>query len=75
MQKITKDMTVLDALKVNSDIAGLLMQEGMHCIFCGAAAAESLQEAGYVHGINDERMDDLIDRINDFLAKSEEKEA
>ncbi len=61
-------MTVLEALQIDSDIAGILMQAGMHCIFCGAAAGESLQEAGYVHGIGDEQMDEMIDQINDFLA-------
>lgn len=66
-KKITKDMTVLEALQVDPNIAGILMQEGMHCIFCGAAAGESLQEAGYVHGIDDEHMDQIVDRINDFI--------
>lgn len=66
-RKVTKDMTVLEALQIDPNIAGILMQEGMHCIFCGAAAGESLQEAGYVHGIGDEQMDEIVDRINDFL--------
>jgi hybrid cluster-associated redox disulfide protein len=75
MAKINKDMTVLEALQVNPDIAGILMQEGMHCIFCGAAAGESLQEAGYVHGIGDEQMNNMIDRINDFLSNQPEQAA
>jgi hybrid cluster-associated redox disulfide protein len=75
MAKINKDMTVLEALQVNPDIAGILMQEGMHCIFCGAAAGESLQEAGYVHGIGDEQMNNMIDRINDFLSSQPEQAA
>lgn len=66
-KQITKDMTVLEALQIDPNIAGILMQEGMECIFCGAAAGESLQEAGYVHGIDDEHMNQIIDRINDFI--------
>lgn len=72
MKKIDKSMTVLEALQVDPNIAGILMQEGMHCIFCGAAAGESLQEAGYVHGIGDEAMDEIVSRINDFLATEPE---
>lgn len=66
-KQINKNMTVLEALQIDPNIAGILMQEGMHCIFCGAAAGESLQEAGYVHGIGDQQMDEIVDRINDFL--------
>jgi hybrid cluster-associated redox disulfide protein len=66
-KQINKSMTVLEALQIDPNIAGILMQEGMHCIFCGAAAGESLQEAGYVHGIGDQQMDEIVDRINDFL--------
>ncbi|MEE3420949.1 MAG: DUF1858 domain-containing protein [Lachnospiraceae bacterium] len=72
MKKIDKSMTVLEALQVDPNIAGILMQEGMHCIFCGAAAGESLQEAGYVHGIGDEAMDAIVNRINEFLATQPE---
>ncbi len=68
MKKVDKSMTVLEALQMDSNIAGILMKAGMHCIFCGAAAGESLQEAGYVHGIGDEQMDEMIAEINDFLA-------
>ncbi len=75
MKKITKDMTVIEALNVDQDIAKILMEEGMHCIFCGGAFAETLQQAGYVHGLNDERMAELIDEINEYLEEKEAKES
>lgn len=71
MAKISKDMTISDILCVDENIAAILMREGMHCITCGAAAGETLQEAGYVHGMDDETMDDLVERINDFLSVTE----
>ena len=75
MAKINKEMTVIDALRVDTDIANILMEEGMHCIFCGGAFSETLQQAGYVHGINDERMDEIISEINEFLARKETKDS
>ena len=72
MAKIDKSMTVIDILNIDADIAQILMEEGMHCIFCHGAAFESLQEAGYVHGIDDEHMDLLVDKINAYLAEGEE---
>ncbi len=65
---ITRDMTISDILKVNPNIANILMGMGMHCIFCGAAEGESLEEACYVHGIPDSGIDMLVEQINDFLA-------
>ena len=65
---ITRDMTISDILKVNPNIANILMGMGMHCIFCGAAEGESLEEACYVHGITDSGIDMLVEQINDFLA-------
>ena len=69
--QVNKEMTVVDILNIDIDIAQILMEEGMHCIFCGAAAYESLKEAGYVHGIDDDRMDQIVDEINAFLAEKE----
>ncbi|MEE1228081.1 MAG: DUF1858 domain-containing protein [Lachnospiraceae bacterium] len=70
VKKITKDMTVVEALRVDPRVADLLMAEGMHCVFCGAAAGESIQQAGYVHGYDDAAMSVIIDDINHFLAEA-----
>ena len=71
MKTITKDMIITDALEVDDDVAALLMNAGLHCIFCGAAAGETLEEAGYVHGISSEAMQELVDEINAYLAQKE----
>ncbi len=75
MEKITKDMIVTDAIAVDPDVADILMSQGMHCIFCGAAAGESLEEAGMVHGISSEDMEDLCNRINAYLEQKEQNKA
>ena len=75
MKQISKDMIVTEALAVDPDVAGILMNEGLHCIFCGAASGETLAEAGYVHGFSPEEMDQLVAAINAYLESKEEKEA
>ena len=68
--KITKDMTIGEILKINQNMAGVLMAGGMHCIGCPAsqgcpsAQGESLEEAAMVHGID---VDLLLTRLNTFL--------
>ncbi|KIR03314.1 hypothetical protein P261_02129 [Lachnospiraceae bacterium TWA4] len=64
-KQIDKDMLIGDILKVDKDIAGLLMGAGMHCIGCPSSAMESLEEAAMVHGMD---VDPLLAHINKYLA-------
>ena len=66
MAKISKDMIIADLVKIDQNIIPILMREGMHCIGCPSAQAESLEEAAMVHGID---ADDLVEEINTFLAQ------
>ena len=72
LEKINKDMIVTEALAVDPEVAEILMNQGMHCIFCGAAAGETLEEAGMVHGISSEDMERLCDSINAYLEQKEQ---
>ena len=67
--KITKDMTIGEILKINQNMAGVLMAGGMHCIGCPASQGESLEEAAMVHGID---VDLLLTRLNTFLEALEQ---
>ncbi|MBO5095093.1 MAG: DUF1858 domain-containing protein [Lachnospiraceae bacterium] len=61
MAKITKDMTIGQALQVSQDIIPVLFEIGMHCIGCPSAQMETLEEAAMVHGID---ADELLAKIN-----------
>ena len=62
--EITKKTTMGEMLAYDEKIAYILMQEGMHCIGCPSAQAESLEEAALVHGLDP---DVLVARLNNFL--------
>lgn len=64
VKQITKDMIVSEILAVDEDIAEILAQNGMGCIFCFASQSESLEAACYVHGMD---ADDILDQINEYL--------
>ena len=59
MAKVNKNMLIGQLLKLDPNIAAILMRAGMHCIGCPSAQAESLEEAAMVHGMD----------INDLMAK------
>ena len=55
MEKISKDMIIADLVQLDPNIIPILMREGMHCIGCPSAQAESLEEAAMVHGMEDRK--------------------
>ena len=48
---ITKDMNIMEILKVDENLAGILIASGMHCLGCAMAHFENLEQACAVHGI------------------------
>ena len=64
MQKISKDMIISDLVQSDQNIIPILRREGMHCIGCPSAQAETLEEAALVHGLDP---DVLVARLNNFL--------
>ena len=67
MAKVTKDMMIGDVLRIDVNIAPILMNAGLHCLGCPSAQGETLEEAGMVHGMD---IDVLIDEINRYLEQN-----
>ena len=61
MAKITKDMTIGQALMVNQKIIPVLFEIGMHCLGCPSARGENIEQACYAHGTN---ADELVAKLN-----------
>lgn len=66
--KATKQTMINDLLQMDSNIAGLLMGHGLHCIGCMLAANENIEQACMAHGLN---VDMLLEDINAYLAEQE----
>ncbi|MBQ0001441.1 MAG: DUF1858 domain-containing protein [Clostridiales bacterium] len=60
-QLITRDMTIAEILKVNSNLAAVLESVGMHCVGCAASLDETLEVAVMVHNID---LNNLLTRLN-----------
>ena len=59
---ITKDMTIGEVIKANSNKADILMSFGMGCVGCPSAQAETIEEAARVHGIELEQLLEALNR-------------
>ena len=66
MQKITKDMIIGDILRMDPEMAGVLVAGGMHCIGCPSAQMETIEEAAMVHGIEPDACTGRILLLNEF---------
>ena len=64
MAEITKDMTIGEIIRINPDIAPILLEAGMHCLGCPSAQGESLEEAAMVHGFD---VNELLVKINAIM--------
>ena len=65
---VNKDMLIGELISIDPGNAAILMASGMHCVGCPSAAAESLEEACAVHGMD---VDEVLSSINEYLAKKE----
>ncbi len=75
MSKITKETTIQQALEIEPEITSILMEKGMHCFFCGAAAAETIGEACQVHAISESEMEMMLLQINQLIDSKKDIEA
>lgn len=65
--QVTKDMIIMDVLKLNPETAQFFLNIGMHCLGCPSASMESIEQACMVHGAD---ADKLVSDLNEFLAKN-----
>ncbi len=66
MAQVTKSTMIGELLRIDENVAPILLEIGMHCLGCPSSQMETIEEAAMVHGIDP---DALVDRINDFLSK------
>ncbi len=61
---ITKEMTFIEIMEKHPDAANVLFNSGMHCIGCGMAMYETLEQGCLAHGMTKKKIDDLIKKLN-----------
>ena len=67
MEKITKEMTIGDVVQKYPALAAVLTDEGVHCVGCGAAYHETLEQGLTGHGKTEEQIKNIIVKMNDSI--------
>jgi hybrid cluster-associated redox disulfide protein len=71
---IHKSMIISEVVDEHPDVIPLLIENGMHCIGCGASMFETLEEGFIGHGMDDREIDRIVDDINKFINPPPKKE-
>lgn len=72
-EEITKEMIISDILGKFPHKSQKLAQEitnaGLHCVGCGAATYETLEAGMLGHGMSEEDVERLVERLNEILGE------
>ena len=68
--KITKDMTLGEAIQKYPETVEVMMEHGLHCIGCHVATYETIEQGAMGHGIDPKK---LIDDMNKAIGKARKK--
>ena len=66
---INKDLTIGEFVESYPQLVEILLAEGVHCVGCGAAFWETLEEGLAGHGKTEEEIDDVIKRLNEAASE------
>jgi hybrid cluster-associated redox disulfide protein len=61
---ISKKMIFSELLSKYPGSANLLFESGLHCIGCGGAMYETIEQGCLAHGLTKSQIDDLIKKLN-----------
>jgi iron-sulfur cluster assembly protein len=64
---ITKNMTIGDVVQQYPHLAEILLENGVHCVGCGARYFETLEMGFKGHGMTDEQVDAIVKKLNQAI--------
>jgi len=70
-EEITKDMSFQDVLQKHPETAQIMLNNGLHCIGCHAAAFETIEQGCTAHGMKPEDIDKMVKEMNEAIKKKD----
>jgi iron-sulfur cluster assembly protein len=67
MEKINKEMNIAELVYNYPEAAMMLIEEGVHCVGCGAANFETIEQGLMGHGKSEEEIEEIIKAMNDLI--------
>jgi len=57
---------------MHPETADVFFELGIHCIGCALAQFESLEEGLSAHGLTEDEIDDVVDKINKIISEKDQ---
>ncbi|MBS1267164.1 MAG: hypothetical protein MAG795_01136 [Candidatus Woesearchaeota archaeon] len=70
--EITKDTNIGELLTKHPQAAIAMMKHGFHCVGCHMAHFETIKQGAAAHGMNDEKLDNMIKEIKKTVEENEQ---
>jgi hybrid cluster-associated redox disulfide protein len=71
MEKITRDMTIMDVVNKYPQSIKVFFEHGLFCIGCNVAYRETVEQGAMAHGLD---VSQLMDRLNEAINNPEPAE-
>lgn len=69
--KVTKQTNIAELINKYPDTAEVLLSYGLHCVGCMASTFDSIEAGAKIHGMEDEEIEEMIERINEVIKYGE----
>lgn len=69
--KVVKTDNLATLLQQHPDVEEILLDYGLHCVGCALNAFDSIEDGAKIHHMDDEEIDEMVERINEFIETGE----
>lgn len=63
-KQIDKTIGLMDLFEKYPNVGPILMKHGLHCLGCAMASFETLEQGAKAHGMDDKKIDKMVEEIN-----------
>jgi hybrid cluster-associated redox disulfide protein len=68
---IDKETNLGDLVMQHPEAAEVLLDYGLHCVGCIASSFDTIEMGAKVHGLSDEEVEEMVERINEVVNHKE----
>jgi hybrid cluster-associated redox disulfide protein len=68
---VTKDTNLAELISRYPNAAEVLLDYGLHCVGCIANSADTIEMGAKVHGMSDEEINELVERVKEVILYEE----
>ncbi|MFH0701268.1 MAG: DUF1858 domain-containing protein [Candidatus Woesearchaeota archaeon] len=72
-KKITKNTLISEALELCPEALVIMFEHGLHCVGCGGADFETIEQGCQVHGMEEKEIEAIVEEINQSLERKVKK--